>query len=120
MHELQIGPDMLVSGFLQPVPDLTPNIPSMDETSAIDPSVSAYESNIIFFFKTWDPHGAFSNFSLHPIQMPDENGDYYTWPSVEHYYQVSLFILIYDLSDTSFLEMFFKVSAICRRISLLA
>lgn len=88
----QIGPDMLVSGFLQPVPDLTPNIPSMDETSAIDPSVSAYESNIIFFFKTWDPHGAFSNFSLHPIQMPDENGDYYTWPSVEHYYQANKFV----------------------------
>lgn len=85
---MQVGPDMLVSGFLQPVPDLTPVIPSVDETSAIDPTVSPYESSIIFFYKTWDPYGAFSNFSLHPIQLPDENGDYYSWPSVEHYYQV--------------------------------
>lgn len=85
---MQVGPDMLVSGFLQPVPDLTPVIPSVDETSAIDPTVSPYEASIIFFYKTWDPYGAFSNFSLHPIQLPDENGDYYSWPSVEHYYQV--------------------------------
>ena len=79
---------MLVSGFLQPVPDLTPVIPSIDETYAIDPTVSPYESSIIFFYKTWDPYGAFSNFSMHPIRMPDETGEYYNWPSVEHYYQV--------------------------------
>lgn len=89
IHELQIGPDMLISGFLQPVPDQTPVIPSLDETSAIDPTVSPYEPSIIFFYKTWDPYGAFSNFSHHPIQIPDDNGDYITWPSVEHYYQVS-------------------------------
>lgn len=79
---------MLVSGFLQPVPDLSPVIPAMIETSAVDPSVSPYESNVIFFYKTWDLYGAFSNFSPHPIQVPDGNGDYSTWPSVEHYYQV--------------------------------
>lgn len=84
---------MLVSGFLQPVPDLTPVIPSIDETYAIDPTVSPYESSIIFFYKTWDPYGAFSNFSMHPIRMPDENGEYYEWPSVEHYYQVRSFTL---------------------------
>lgn len=96
---MQVGPDMLVSGFLQPVPDLTPVIPSVDETSAIDPTVSPYEASIIFFYKTWDPYGAFSNFSLHPIQLPDENGDYYSWPSVEHYYQVRfLGLLLYFLS----------------------
>ncbi|KAL0322295.1 UNVERIFIED_CONTAM: Riboflavin biosynthesis protein PYRR, chloroplastic [Sesamum calycinum] len=72
VHYEQVGPDMLVSGFLQPVPDLTPVIPSVDETSAIDPTVSPYEASIIFFYKTWDPYGAFSNFSLHPIQLPDE------------------------------------------------
>lgn len=79
---------MLISGYLQPIPDLTPVVPSVDETSAIDPSLSAYDSPIIFFYKTWDPYGSFSNFSPHPIRLPDENGDYVTWPSVEHYYQV--------------------------------
>lgn len=85
----QVGPDMLISGFLQPVPDLTPIIPSVEETCAVDPNVSPYESNIIFFYKTWDRYGAFSNFSPHPVQMLDENGDYTTWSSVEHYYQVA-------------------------------
>lgn len=81
---------MLVSGFLQPIPDLMPVIPSVDETFAIDPSVTPYESSIISFYKTWDPYGSFSNFSPHPIQMLDNDGDYVTWLSVEHYYQVAL------------------------------
>ncbi|XP_030535737.1 riboflavin biosynthesis protein PYRR, chloroplastic isoform X3 [Rhodamnia argentea] len=88
----QVGPDMLVSGFLQPIPDLTPVIPSVDETSAIDPTVTPYDSNIIFFYKTWDPYGAFSNFSPHPIQMLDENGNYATWSTVEHCYQAHKFV----------------------------
>ncbi|KAL4320186.1 hypothetical protein GQ457_18G010370 [Hibiscus cannabinus] len=88
----QIGPDMLISGFLQPIPDLTPTIPSEDETFAIDPTVTRFESSIIFFYKTWDPYGAFSNFSPHPIQMPDEDGNYASWSSVEHYYQANKFI----------------------------
>ncbi|KAK6156465.1 hypothetical protein DH2020_010713 [Rehmannia glutinosa] len=96
VHYEQVGPDMLVSGFLHPVPDLTPVIPSVDETFAIDPNVSPYEASIIFFYKTWDPYGAFSNFSLHPIQMPDENGDCYSWPSVEHYYQAHKFVGLDD------------------------
>lgn len=88
----QVGPDMLVSGFLQPIPDLTPSIPSLSEISKIDPSINPYESTIISFYKTWDPYGSFSNFSPHPIQMPDEGGDYSTWTSVEHYYQVMCFV----------------------------
>ncbi|KAI8556135.1 hypothetical protein RHMOL_Rhmol05G0228400 [Rhododendron molle] len=88
----QIGPDMLISGFLQPVPDLTPVIPSVEETSAIDPTVTPYESSIIFFYKTWDPYGAFSNFSSHAIQMTDESGNYLSWPTVEHYYQAHKFL----------------------------
>ncbi|XP_015875805.3 riboflavin biosynthesis protein PYRR, chloroplastic [Ziziphus jujuba] len=92
----QIGPDMLISGFLQPVPDLTPVIPSVEETYAIDPTVTPYESRIIFFYKTWDLYGAFSNFSPHPIQMPDDNGDYATWLSVEHYYQAHKFFGVND------------------------
>lgn len=94
-RELQIGPDMLISGFLQPVPDLTPVIPSVEETSAIDPTVTPYESSIIFFYKTWDPYGAFSNFSPHAIQMTDESGNYLSWPSVEHYYQVTCYFQNY-------------------------
>ncbi|KAK9292919.1 hypothetical protein L1049_020900 [Liquidambar formosana] len=87
---------MLISGFLQPIPDLTPMIPSVDETSAIDPTVTRYESSIIFFYKTWDPYGAFSNFSPHPIQMQDDSGNYLTWSSVEHYYQAHKFVGVND------------------------
>lgn len=100
----QIGPDMLISGFLQPFPDPTPVIPSVDETYAIDPSVTPYESSIIFFYKTWDLYGAFSNFSPHPIQMPDENGDYQTWSSVEHYYQAHKFVGVNDPVPRDFVE----------------
>ncbi|GAB4855879.1 hypothetical protein Ancab_024518 [Ancistrocladus abbreviatus] len=92
----QIGPDMLISGFLQPIPELTPVIPSVDETSAIDPTINPYESSIIFFYKTWDPYGALSNFSPHPIQMPDESGNYISWPTVEHYYQAHKFVGVED------------------------
>ncbi|RVW16081.1 Riboflavin biosynthesis protein PYRR, chloroplastic [Vitis vinifera] len=99
-----IGPDMLISGFLQPFPDPTPVIPSVDETYAIDPSVTPYESSIIFFYKTWDLYGAFSNFSPHPIQMPDENGDYQTWSSVEHYYQAHKFVGVNDPVARDFVE----------------
>lgn len=88
----QIGPDMLISGFLQPIPDLSPVIPSVDETSVLDPMISCFDTDIIFFYKTWDPYGAFSNFSPHPLQMLDENGCYFTWPSVEHYYQAHKFV----------------------------
>lgn len=83
---------MLISGFLQPLPDMVPVIPSPDETFVADPTVSPYDSRIIFFYKTWDPYGVLSNYSPHPIQMPDENGDYVTWMSVEHYYQVLDFL----------------------------
>ncbi|KAL9297054.1 hypothetical protein ACSQ67_022950 [Phaseolus vulgaris] len=92
----QVGPDMLISGFLQPLPDMIPVIPSRDETFVVDPTVSPYESRIIFFYKTWDLYGALSNFSPHPIQMDDENGDYVTWLSVEHYYQAHKFVGVDD------------------------
>ncbi|KAL5058637.1 hypothetical protein RYX36_030241 [Vicia faba] len=85
---MQIGPDRLVSGFLQPILNMAPTIPSPEETFVVDPTVSPYESNTIFFYVSWDTYGALSNFSPHPIQMPDENGDSVTWLSVEHYYQI--------------------------------
>lgn len=100
----QVGPDMLISGFLQPIPDLIPVIPSEDETFAIDPTVTPYEPSIIYFYKTWDPYGAFSNFSPHPIQMPDVNGDYVTWSSVEHYYQAHKFTGVNDPAAQDFVE----------------
>lgn len=92
----QIGPDLLVSGFLHPVPDLTPAIPSLEEASEIDPSISPYESSVIFFYKTWEQYGFFSNFSSHPIQLPDETGNSVTWSSVEHYYQAHKFTGVAD------------------------
>ncbi|XP_031260870.1 riboflavin biosynthesis protein PYRR, chloroplastic isoform X2 [Pistacia vera] len=103
----QVGPDMLVSGFLQPVPDLTPVIPSVDETFAIDPSVTPYESSIISFYKTWDPYGSFSNFSPHPIQMPDNGVDYVTWSGVEHYYQKFV-----GVNDPAALDCIEKIKAV--------
>ncbi|KAG2658410.1 hypothetical protein PVAP13_1KG223300 [Panicum virgatum] len=88
----QIDRDMLMSGYIQPIPDLSPVIPSMDEIPSVDPEISPYETNIISFYKTWDTFGAFSNFSSHPIHMPDENGDSFMWPTVEHYYQAHKFV----------------------------
>lgn len=88
----EIDPDILVSGFLHPIPDLSPVIPSIHETAALDPTVSPFESKIIFFYKTWDLFGAFSNFSPHSICMPDETGDLCIWPTVEHYYQAQKFV----------------------------
>lgn len=100
----QIGPDVLISGYLQPIPDLTPVIPSVDETSAIDPSLSPYDSPIIFFYKTWDLYGSFSNFSPHPIRLPDENGEHVTWSSVEHYYQAHKFVGSSNPNASSYVE----------------
>nr|XP_018683346.1 PREDICTED: riboflavin biosynthesis protein PYRR, chloroplastic isoform X2 [Musa acuminata subsp. malaccensis] len=88
----KVGPDMLISGFLQPIPDLSPVIPSSDEISILDPTVSPFDTKIISFYKTWDPYGAFSNYSPHPIQMPDENGNNLTWSTMEHYYQAHKFV----------------------------
>ncbi|KAG0489309.1 hypothetical protein HPP92_008120 [Vanilla planifolia] len=87
----EVGPDTLISGFLQPIPDLSPAIPSIEEISAFDPTVSPFESKIISFYKTWDPFGSLSNFSPHYVQFPDECGEFYLWPTVEHFYQAQKF-----------------------------
>ncbi|KAK1295238.1 hypothetical protein QJS10_CPA16g00569 [Acorus calamus] len=86
-----IGPDLLISGYLQPIPDLSPIIPSVDEISMVDPTVIPYDANIIFFYKTWDPYGVLSNFSPHPLCISDDDGSLSAWPSVEHYYQAQKF-----------------------------
>lgn len=41
----------------------------------------------IYFYKSWDPYGCFSNFSPHSIQL---DGLY--WQTVEHYYQSQKFV----------------------------
>ncbi|KAG0491117.1 hypothetical protein HPP92_007980 [Vanilla planifolia] len=87
----EVGPDTLISGFLQPIPDLSPAIPSIEEISAFDPTVFPFESKIISFYKTWDPFGSLSNFSPHYVQFPDECGEFYLWPTVEHFYQAQKF-----------------------------
>nr|ATG70684.1 photosensitive 1 [Callitropsis nootkatensis] len=92
----QIGPDMLISGYLHPIPDLMPIIPAM-EASAPELMLSASDGpNIISFYKAWNAYGAFSNFSPHPIKMISKRGDYVTWKSVEHYYQAQKFEGVQD------------------------
>ena len=56
------------------------------------------------FYKAWDAYGALSNFSCHPIRLPegpltnastsqdaDRAHDLREWQSVEHYYQAQKF-----------------------------
>lgn len=56
------------------------------------------------FYKAWDAYGALSNFSCHPIRLPEgpltdastaQNAerahDWREWQSVEHYYQAQKF-----------------------------
>ncbi|KAH9312839.1 hypothetical protein KI387_027874, partial [Taxus chinensis] len=100
----QIGPDMLVSGYLHPIPDLAPIIPAKDATSS-EVILSASDGpSIISFYKTWDAYGAFSNFSPHPIRIPDMNGEYVTWKSVEHYYQARKFEGVEDSTAQESIE----------------
>lgn len=81
---------MLVTGFLQPLPDLTCHSrPEAVGTSAQDAKVGPPRSPVIFFSRPWDLYGAFSNFSPHPITLPDSDGNTVAWNSVEQYYQVS-------------------------------
>lgn len=90
----QIGPDMLMTGFLQPIPSCQPNVPAVVEAAtALDTSIPSppQRPQVISFYKPWDPYGALSNFSPHPISLPDESGAVVSWNSVEHYYQAQKF-----------------------------
>eukprot|EP00249_Psilotum_nudum_P007571 c20661_g1_i3 orf=333-2045(+) len=85
----QIGPDLLVTGYLQPLPDLQHVVPAIIEDSITAETVAAAadEPVIISFYKSWDAFGAFCNFSPHAVSMPGPNGKPFIWKSVEHYYQ---------------------------------
>lgn len=93
----QIGPDMLIAGYLQPIPDLNPPIPKGTDDSSIREAVLSPEKpTIISFYKTWDAYGAFSNFSPHSITVLSSNGKPVLWKTVEHYYQAQKFEGVQD------------------------
>ncbi|GBG75984.1 hypothetical protein CBR_g21226 [Chara braunii] len=93
----QTGPDMLVSGYLKGLPD-----PRSKASVLMGSSMDVGDGNgsfvgtdpepvVIGFYKPWDPYGALSNYSPHPILMTDERGQKILWRSVEHYYQAAKF-----------------------------
>ncbi|XP_059076763.1 riboflavin biosynthesis protein PYRR, chloroplastic isoform X2 [Cryptomeria japonica] len=100
----KIGPDMLISGYLHPIPDLLPIIPAKEATTPEMMLSASDEPNIISFYKAWDAYGAFSNFSAHPIRIIGKSGDYFTWKSVEHYYQAQKFEGVQDFMAQECIE----------------
>ena len=54
---------------------------------------------VVEFYKAWDRYGALSNFSPHPIEMPEvlaldrtpDDLPLRRWQTVEHYYQAQKF-----------------------------
>jgi len=89
----QIGPDMLISGYVHPIPNLNQSVsPTVEAaTSLLDNLSSSKQPPVISFYKTWDPYGEFSNFFPHSISLSDRNGKVLVWKSVEHYYQAQKF-----------------------------
>ncbi|XP_023515559.1 riboflavin biosynthesis protein PYRR, chloroplastic-like [Cucurbita pepo subsp. pepo] len=104
VHYEKVEEDMLISGYLQPISDVAPVIPSRDATLAADPAVAPCEPNIISFYNSWDHYGSLSNFSPHSVHMADENGDISTWMTVEHYYQAHKFIGVDDPVAQEYVE----------------
>lgn len=93
----QTGPDMLVTGYLQPLPDLS--LGSDDELTSIsmgDVAKLPSKPSVIRFNKPWDMYGALSTLSHHPISLADCDGKPVVWSSVEHYYQASKFTGVND------------------------
>lgn len=89
----QIGPDMLISGYVHPIPNLNQSVsPTVEAaTSILDNLSSSKQPPVISFYKTWDPYGEFSNFFPHSISLSDRNGKVLVWKSVEQYYQAQKF-----------------------------
>lgn len=93
----QTGPDMLVTGYLQPIPDISlGNNDELTSISRVDVAELAVKSSVIRFNKPWDRYGSLSTFSYHPISLPDSDGEPLVWSSVEHFYQASKFAGVTD------------------------
>ena len=93
----QSGPDMLVTGYLQPLPDIS--LGTNDELAIIsreDISELPRKPSVIRFNKPWDRYGALSTLSYHPITLSVGDGKPVVWNSVEHYYQASKFAGVDD------------------------
>lgn len=82
---------MLISGYLQPIPDLSPAYLGGIGTLGIESAFLCLDQPpVISFSQSWDAYGAFSNFSPHFITVISSNGEPVRWKTVEHYYQVIL------------------------------
>lgn len=88
----QSGPDMLVAGYLQPIPDFGND----DELTSISSVELPGKLSVIRFNKPWDRYGALSTLSYHPFTLPDSDGTPLVWRSVEHYFQASKFAGVTD------------------------
>ncbi|KAI5068159.1 hypothetical protein GOP47_0016504 [Adiantum capillus-veneris] len=101
----KIGPDMLITGYLQPIPDLRLQVPDgLDELSATEAASFEEKPTIICFYKAWDAMGAFSNFSPHAIDIGNSEGGAVQWTSVEHYYQAQKFTGVQDTLALNHIE----------------
>nr|PNR48038.1 hypothetical protein PHYPA_012511 [Physcomitrium patens] len=92
----QTGPDMLVTGYLHPIPDISHGDDKLASISRENVAVIPNKPSIIRFNKPWDRYGALSTLSYHPITLPDSIGNPVVWSSVEHYYQASKFAGVND------------------------
>lgn len=57
------------------------------------------------FYKAWDRYGALTNFSPHPITLPDEQGQPQDWHTVEHYYQAQKFAGVDDPAALALIQV---------------
>ncbi|GJP50996.1 hypothetical protein CLOM_g10149 [Closterium sp. NIES-68] len=66
-----IGRDLLMTGYLHPLPTEPPILPQTPTfESRLTPPTNPGPPPVISFYKSWDAFGALSNFSPHPIVLP--------------------------------------------------
>ncbi|CAI5969373.1 unnamed protein product [Closterium sp. NIES-64] len=103
-----IGRDLLMTGYLHPLPTDPPVLPQTPTFECrLTPPATPGPPPVISFYKSWDPFGAFSNFSPHPIRLPlvlplslpsspyanaaAAEEEVVLWQTVEHFYQAQKF-----------------------------
>lgn len=107
----QVGPDLMITGYLPKSggPRGLAEMLKTPQETADGGSASSSAKNTEFY-KSWDKFGALSNFTPHPVALPDcpmthlaletfqpdQNNasiheNYRVWPSTEHYYQAQKF-----------------------------